>query len=90
MNAKEIAETTLELADDSELGAIAELLARHVLALENDSELQTVVDTVTVTALAQMQRRYELLIEQVGAADDEGRKLLEHALDLRIAERSRS
>lgn len=78
MNAKEIAQTTLEVADDSELGAAAELLARHVLALENDSPLQTVVP---LDKLVTLTRRYARLCAHVGAGDAAGQQVLEQMLD---------
>lgn len=78
MNAKETAEAALELADDSELGAITELLARHVLAQSADVELQVAVPLAELVTLT---RRYTQLCAHVGAEDAAGRRVLEQMLD---------
>jgi len=78
MNARETAEAALELADDSELGAITELLARHVLAFSVDEELQVAVPLAELVTLT---RRYAQLCTYVGAVDPAGRRVLEQMLD---------
>ena len=78
MRAHETAEAALELADGSELGAITELLARHVLALNVDTELQVAVPLAELVTLT---RRYAQLCNHVGAVDPAGRRVLEQMLD---------
>lgn len=78
MRAHETAEAALELADDSELGAITELLARHVLASSVDEELQVAVPLAELVTLT---RRYAQLCKYVNAVDPAGRRVLEQMLD---------
>lgn len=78
MNARKTAEAALELADDTELGAITELLARHVLASGIDEELQVAVPLAELVTLT---RRYAQLCTHVGAVDAAGRRVLEQILD---------
>ncbi len=77
MTIQETAQATLEFADDSDLGALAEILARHVLA-GDATETQTVVPLAELMTLT---RRYAQLCTHVGAEGPEGRKVLDAMLD---------
>ena len=91
MNVHETAEWILNTMAETagpktDLEAAADLLAQHVLALE-DGELMTALPTSRVTEFAQQNRRYLMLLEQINAADEEARGLLERSLDYEIERR---
>lgn len=97
MKAKEIAEHVGSLLGkrkdltDEETDEIlkgAELLARHVLAQEMDSELYTPVETAKVLQMAKQHQRYLLILEQVDASDPAAREFLEAQLDQIAATRA--
>lgn len=93
MKAKELATTLLDaLAEPEEnlsieIAEYAELLAKHVLALEVDETIQLAVDVGVLGAMQHTTNRFDALLNECGVKTPAERLYVEAQLDRLIAGR---